>query len=461
MPPTSSAMRIAPAPMPVMHAADHARPLPRSSGPSSSPRTNWRTSGSGASAIVGRRAAVEDPAAVEERDLVDELRERHDVGRYREHGRAGPRLVGGEQVVDLLRRDRIEAGGRLVVDHDLGVGDGRARDADALLHAARQLAGELVLAAGEADRAQPRLRRARRSRRRRCRRAARAGTRRCLRRRGSRTARSSGTACRCAGAARRAATSRLPTTLSPSTSIVAAVGLLEPAHELADDALARRGGADQAELARRARRRATRRRARRAGRSACARRAAGSLLRTSSSAAGCRCRRCTSSRARASSSSAIARHAPARIVALARASPRARRARRRAGSTPGSPSAAGETRPPRPAGRARSSRRILPSSELRVVEPDREVAAGAERDLARREQRAQPLDRALADRRARATGPRAVPARVVAQPALRVVGRESDRRARARPARFASSCSVEVGERPHEVVGDLRSRRAG
>src|SRR5262249_37243002 len=83
-------------------------------------------------------------------------RERHDVRRYREHRRSRPRLIRGEQVVDLLRRHRIETSGRLVVDDDLRVGDGRARDADSLLHTARELAGQLVLAAGETHRAQPR-----------------------------------------------------------------------------------------------------------------------------------------------------------------------------------------------------------------------------------------------------------------------------------------------------------------
>ena len=71
--------------------------------------------------------------------------------------------LGAQEIVDLRRGDRIEAGGRLVVDARSAARAITARaSADALLHAARQLGGQLVLAAGQADRAQPRRRRARR-----------------------------------------------------------------------------------------------------------------------------------------------------------------------------------------------------------------------------------------------------------------------------------------------------------
>ena len=62
-------------------------------------------------------------------------------------------MIGGEQVVDLLRRDWIEPGRRLVVDHQLGVGDGRARDPSSLFHAAGELG---ALAAIQTDGAQSR-----------------------------------------------------------------------------------------------------------------------------------------------------------------------------------------------------------------------------------------------------------------------------------------------------------------
>ena len=51
-----------------------------------------------------------------------------------------PRLAHAfdDQIVDDVGHDRIEAGGRLVEEDDLGLGGDGARQADALLHAARQ-----------------------------------------------------------------------------------------------------------------------------------------------------------------------------------------------------------------------------------------------------------------------------------------------------------------------------------
>src|SRR5262249_36630999 len=63
----------------------------------------------------------------------------------------------------------------------------------------------------------------------------------------------------------------------------------------------------------------------------------------------------------------------------------------------------------------------LAELELRVVEPDREVAAYSDRDLARLEQALQSRDRALRVVH-QARDPRGMPARVVAQAALRIVG---------------------------------------
>ena len=56
-----------------------------------------------------------------------------------------------EQLVDLRGGDRIEAGARLVDEQDRRIERHRARQAGALLHAARQIAGHLVEVLLEAD----------------------------------------------------------------------------------------------------------------------------------------------------------------------------------------------------------------------------------------------------------------------------------------------------------------------
>ena len=60
-------------------------------------------------------------------------------------------LEAHDLVLHVAPDQRIERAERLVVEHHLGVGRERARHADALLHAARELIGELVRGVLEAD----------------------------------------------------------------------------------------------------------------------------------------------------------------------------------------------------------------------------------------------------------------------------------------------------------------------
>ena len=56
-----------------------------------------------------------------------------------------------DQVVEAARADRVEPGGRLVEEQDLGVERHRAGEPGALLHAAADLGGGVVLEAREPD----------------------------------------------------------------------------------------------------------------------------------------------------------------------------------------------------------------------------------------------------------------------------------------------------------------------
>ena len=62
-----------------------------------------------------------------------------------------------DQVVDGVDENRIEARRRLVEEDDLGLGDERARDRDALAHAARDLGRVLGPHALEPHLGEPRL----------------------------------------------------------------------------------------------------------------------------------------------------------------------------------------------------------------------------------------------------------------------------------------------------------------
>ena len=82
-------------------------------------------------------------------DLVTALGLVHVVGRH-QHGEA----VGGERmdlVPEVAARLGIDAGGRLVEQQQLRVGQRAGAEREPLLPAAGEFAGELLLAAGKAD----------------------------------------------------------------------------------------------------------------------------------------------------------------------------------------------------------------------------------------------------------------------------------------------------------------------
>ena len=85
------------------------------------------------------RAAPADAAVVQHRDVVGDGADRGHVVGDGDRGRAhlGDELA--DQLVDDVGQDRVEAGGRLVEEDHLGVGGDGAGEADALLHAAREL----------------------------------------------------------------------------------------------------------------------------------------------------------------------------------------------------------------------------------------------------------------------------------------------------------------------------------
>ena len=112
------------------------------------------------------------------------------------------------------------------------------------------------------------------------------------------------------------------------------------------------------------------------------------------------------------------------------------------------------------------------AGESRADRRARSCRAGAARRRARSRSSCRRRTRPRASRAARAAAstapfgspscarqPRGVPARIVAQSALADSRAGCDRRARARAA-VRELVLVEVGERPHEVVGDSASRRA-
>ena len=74
----------------------------------------------------------------------DLARRRHVVGDRDGRGAEALHAV-DDQIVDDVGHDRIETGGRLVEEDDLRIGRDGARQADALLHAARKL-GRIELA---------------------------------------------------------------------------------------------------------------------------------------------------------------------------------------------------------------------------------------------------------------------------------------------------------------------------
>src|SRR6185312_6133327 len=88
---------------------------------------------------LARLAVPDDAAFVDHGDAVGDLARARHVMRDRDRGRAEILDAFDDEIVDYIAHDRIEAGGRLVEDDDLGLGGDGAGEANALLHAARQL----------------------------------------------------------------------------------------------------------------------------------------------------------------------------------------------------------------------------------------------------------------------------------------------------------------------------------
>src|SRR5690349_22585158 len=91
------------------------------------------------------RAAKESDSFVGEKgDLARHAKGRSDVMRDDNTGDAELSLQLDNEISDGCRRQRVEPGRRLVVEHDLRVVGQTASDADALFHSARQLRRQLV-----------------------------------------------------------------------------------------------------------------------------------------------------------------------------------------------------------------------------------------------------------------------------------------------------------------------------
>src|SRR5438309_479888 len=96
-----------------------------------------------------RGAALDDAALVEHRDAVGERARQRQIVRDDDLRRAAIGADAADEFADLLRQDRVEVGGRLVVEDQLGVDRQRPGDRHALAHPARELARQLRLRALE------------------------------------------------------------------------------------------------------------------------------------------------------------------------------------------------------------------------------------------------------------------------------------------------------------------------
>src|SRR6185503_17444981 len=97
---------------------------------------------------------AENHAVADHIDIVGHLeRLLHVVGDH-DRGESGRLVQAADQPDDLGERVRVEAGERLVVDHELGVGGDGARQRHAPRHAARQVVRHHRLRAAQADRVQ-------------------------------------------------------------------------------------------------------------------------------------------------------------------------------------------------------------------------------------------------------------------------------------------------------------------
>ena len=88
---------------------------------------------------LGGRAVPDDAALVQHRDAVGDLARADHVVGDRDRGGAELAHAFDDQLVDHVGHDRVEPGGRLVEEDDLGLGGDGAGERHALLHAARQL----------------------------------------------------------------------------------------------------------------------------------------------------------------------------------------------------------------------------------------------------------------------------------------------------------------------------------
>ena len=90
----------------------------------------------------------DDLAVSQGRDTVASTVEAVQVVRHHEDREPKRALERQDEIVELGGRDRVEAGSRLVEEHDLGIEGQRARQGHALGHAAGKLGGELAAIRG-------------------------------------------------------------------------------------------------------------------------------------------------------------------------------------------------------------------------------------------------------------------------------------------------------------------------
>ena len=100
--------------------------------------------GAGLRTQVRRRAAGQHPAGIHRHQPVEALGLLHIGGGHDDAHLRPPGTNAGDQLPEMPARQRIDAGGRLVEDQQIGIVDQRAAEAELLLHAARKLAGRPV-----------------------------------------------------------------------------------------------------------------------------------------------------------------------------------------------------------------------------------------------------------------------------------------------------------------------------
>ena len=104
----------------------------------------------GAHGDVGQRARADDPASVEDHDVVAHLLDLAEEVRVEEHGGAAV-AQRADEVAHLAATDRVEGRRRLVEDHQHRPAEHRGGEAEPLLHALRVTGDAVVTAAGEPD----------------------------------------------------------------------------------------------------------------------------------------------------------------------------------------------------------------------------------------------------------------------------------------------------------------------